>query len=177
MDFYPSTGAIEIDLRQEFHETLFGAHDEIPKGQIVIFRRMRRKTGIVYPSEEADLLASPAVNPYTHQGPSSNYPDNWAFGEKFLFDDQLIKIYRSYPVMVENMNNIIAISPGAIPTGVTYFYMEHWVMPSIYDKIVELVIDQDGIPVSPLKKFVKYSIKSAEKFRSDNGRICYWRCT
>lgn len=176
-NFYPNTMPdSEVDLREQMQALFYGTSSEIPKGQTVIFRKMRRKSGIVWPVEENDLEITPAINSLTHQGPTPTYPDNWAFGEKFLFDDQLVRTYHSRPIVVEAMNGTMPLPLGVVPLGTTYFYLEYWVMPSIYDKIIELVINEQGVPVSPIKQFMKYHIHSAEPFRSDNGRIEFWRC-
>lgn len=164
----------EIDLRKEFEQLLFGSSTEIPKGQLVIFRRMRRKSGIVYPVKDDDLQLAPGVDSLTHDGPKT-YKDNWAFGERFLFDDQLIKVYRGYAVILEGQQQVSQLSPGQFAIGPAFFYIQAWVMPSLFDKILELITDKDGNAVSPLAIFKRHTIKTAERFRSDNGRLEYWR--
>lgn len=174
MNFYPRSNKGEIDLRKELHELLFGSPTEVAKGQYVVFRRMRRKSGVVYPSGEDDLVWSPARDPYTFQG-SKDYINPWSEGEKYLFDDQMIKKYSSYPTKFEGTQTIVPIDPGNIPAGIVYHYVESWVMPSIWDKLIEVVVNEEGIPISPIKMLKSYSIKSAEMFRSDKGRIEYFR--
>ncbi len=178
INFYPESygNRKEIDLRKELHETLFGGLHETEKGQIVIFRRMRRKPGITYPVTEDDLQISPSQDKFSHHAPRE-HPDNWSFGERFLFDDRLIKLYRSWPISIENTNTLTQIDPGWLPGGLAFYYLEAWTMPSVYDKIIEVVRDMDGVPVSPLRLERKYSVKSAEAFRSDSGRVEFWRLT
>ena len=43
------------------------------------------------------------------------------------------------------------------------------------DKIIELVLDDEGKPVAPYTKIEMYRIAVAEPFRDQLGRIEYWR--
>jgi hypothetical protein len=177
--FNTKNGVREIDLRKEFEGFLDGDRWDLPKKQLIIFRKMRRQEGIYYPLKESDLQASPAIRQST-SSTDHVYPNAWSESEKFLFDDYFVYGYkrdlRGYDEkeMPQPFSQLI--------TGLYFYYFEAHVMPSRFDRIIEPVIDPDGNIVSPIRPAMVYDIQDAYPFRSDatendyNSRIEFWRC-
>ena len=159
MEFWPTT----TEFGSEFNKLI----DSI--GHYVIFRKMRRKEGVLIPFTEDDLEKSPTVDDTYDSGDMGRH-DYYARGEKFLFDDQIIKAYRR------------PLSGGDVPLqygddlGATYFYyFKADVYPSRFDKIIEMKLE-GGRPVSPITPILYLDIREAYPYQADpSGDIVYWR--
>ena len=57
-----------------------------------------------------------------------------------------------------------------------FFYVEYFVEPSVGDYVVEVVRNTEGVITPPGERQGLFKIIKAEAFRSDTGRIEYWRC-
>ena len=55
------------------------------------------------------------------------------------------------------------------------FYLEYSDTVSPGDFVIEISLDNDGVPVQPVERLKVYDIISADHFRADNGRVEYWR--
>ena len=164
---------IEIDLRKEFQEILYGSELSIPKGQLAILRRMQWKDPSVYPIYESDLVLSPSYNELTKE-PDVAIPSHWSDREKFLYTEEWIVVYTATQFNVPEREDYRPW--GQVATQYRFFYMEHQVWPSQFDKIIEPAHDGEGNLISPVRAFWTHAISKTEPFRDDYGRICYWRC-
>ena len=172
MEYYPSNRSLEIDLREELNKTLYGSSNELAKGQFAILRRMRRKDGVSYPISEENLQKCPCTeNPDLEA--DRVVKCQWCYGERFLFDDEFIVTYRASKFNYVDMERPKGY--GNLAISLAFFYCEHTIMPSRFDKIIEPMIDYDGNVISPIEVKVKHNIEMADAFRSDNGRIEFWR--
>lgn len=149
-----SSSGGEIDLREELHNLLFGASDETAKGRIGLLRRMRRDSN-------GNLVNCPCRDEITNE-PDKDYFCRTCWGMGYLWDEETITYFKDDDTMRKEE---------------VYFYLEYTVEPSDEDYIILIVRDEDGVPEAPVGREGKvYKIIKAEPFRSDTGRIEYWRC-
>jgi hypothetical protein len=158
----------EPDMRFELDATLRGIFPEIPKAQILVFRQMQR-------DNYKRLIPCACVDAVTHE------PDKDTFcplceGEGHYWNEVLVEGYR----------HIIATTTGfasqerQLPTGLINlpmmnFYTRHNKVFTIDDRLIELYLDAEGVPEMPYRRKQLYTISSALDFRSDYGRLEYWR--
>jgi hypothetical protein len=169
LDLYTSaTTGSEIDLRDEFHKFLYGGGREIAKGQRGILRKMNRDT-------DGKLVSCPCVSELTGESDRDS-PCPYCFGEGFLWVEQWVVYYKEVVGRRERKaKNWSMEIPGNINVQMAYFYLEYGVIPSLYDKIIEVDRDEDGVVLNPIDRIKKFSIGVVEPLRSDNGRVEYFR--
>jgi len=157
----------EIDLRAEIKELLYGSNKEIAKGQIGLLRRMRLD------SNEKKILCT-CVDELTHE-PDKDTFCPICFGEGFLWDEEYITFYK---VVISSSEGLVRkddhLKGGISNIPYSFFYVEYFVNPTRYDKLIELEKDLEG-GVSRYRRVAAYNISFAEDFRSDSGRVEYWR--
>jgi hypothetical protein len=165
---WPLTGGKEIDLRLEMQRFLFGSAFEEAKGQPGVLRRMRR-------DDNGDLIPCECINSKTRE-PDVDVPCEYCWSEGFLWDEEWVTWYKVQIKIRQGLPKQQAPSqPGIIEIPMMFFYVQHHVLPTVNDKIVEVELDVDGDVVLPCVRKNIYRIGTAEAFRSDNGRIEYWR--
>ena len=167
-------GGIEIDLRKELNSFMFGSHTEIPKGQLYVLRSMKTKDGIIYPVKEADLFTCECKTLFENE-PELDYRCNICDGEGYLFVDRFVTAYKTSRFNYQDIEKYEAF--GKLTTAMSMFYIESVETVSRFDKIIEPVIDGQGRVASPIRIQRRNNIHMAERFRSDNGRTEYWRCS
>lgn len=168
-DIWPVTRTgNEIDLRVEFYRFLYGFGNEIPKGQVGILRRMRT-------DDSGDLIPCACVDSLTNE-PDRDTLCPYCLGEGLLWDEEWIVYYKMMVASHEGMvRKDKTEKPGISNIPYAFFYVEHDVNPTRKDKIVEVVRDTNGNVIRPYQREAINTIATAEPFKSDLGRIEYWR--
>lgn len=166
---YPdSSGRSEIDMRKEFRRFLYGYGPEIPKGQKGILRRMRL-------DDNGDRIKCDCVDSITHE-PDKDYFCPYCDGEGYLWDEEWIVYYKILTSSDQGLaRKNKPFSFGVLNVEYTYFFVEHFINPTRYDKIVEVEKELSGLPENPYVRRAKYTIATAQPFRSDSGRVEFWR--
>jgi len=169
LSLYPViSGAKEIDLRLEFRRFLYGHGREIPKGQRGLLRRMRR-------DDDGALVVCSCVDEITRE-PDKDTKCPYCLGEGYLWDEEWITFYK---VIVSSNEGLVRKDrkekAGVANIPYAFFYVEHHVDPTRYDKIVEVERDLDGSAAIPYRRTAVFDIATAQPFRSDRGRVEYWR--
>ena len=158
----------EVDLRQEFYEFLFGSPTEVPKGRPGILRRMRE-------DDDGELVVCPCVDEKTGE-PDRDTICPYCWGEGYLWDEEWVTFYK---MIVSSHEGLVRknqpYKPGMSNIPFVFFYLEYDVVPGSFDKIVEVSLDTEGVISLPYTREAIYPIATAEAFRSDNGRVEYWR--
>lgn len=144
----------ELDLRAELQRTLYGAPDETPKGRTGLLRVMRLDS-------DGNPTKCPCRDTITDE-PDKDFYCRVCLGMGFLWDERKIVYYRD--------------DDSKSKKDEVYFYLEHTDNPARWDYIIELKLDGDGSVIEPEERDLFYKIEYAEAFRSDRGRIEYWRC-
>lgn len=145
----------EIDLRQEMSNLLYGASDEIAKGRQGLLRVAR------IDSTTGEPIKCPCRDEITDE-PDLEFYCRTCLGMGFLWDERKIVYYKD--------------DDSVSKKDESYFYMEYDENPARRDWIIEVQLDQDGEPIEPVTRELFYKTLTAEAFRSDLGRIEYWRC-
>jgi len=159
----------EIDLRQEFYEFLYGSPTEVAKGRPAILRRMRRDS-------DGNLVRCPCVDELTGE-PDKDTFCPYCWGEGSLFDEEWITVYKMLVSTHEGMvRKNQPHEPGVSNIPFVFFYCEYFISPTRQDRIIEVSLDTSGRVVTPIVREAIYTIATPEAFRSDNGRVEYWRC-
>jgi len=163
-----TTSGSEIDLRQAFYNRLYGSATEVAKGRVGLLRRMRL-------DKDSKRVVCSCVDEKTGEPDKDTYcPYCW--GEGYLWDEEWITYYK---VLVSSHEGLVrknqAHKAGVSNTPFVFFYLEYQIAPTRYDKIVEVALDVDGNLATPYTREAIYPIATAEAFRSDNGRVEYWR--
>lgn len=165
LNIYGNTSASEIDLRKEFEDFLMGRGVEKGKAQHVVLRKFRK--------ENNSLIKCSCVDPKT-QEPDVDVLCPYCWGEKYLFDDLFKLAYKTnaYEYMDTEKNK----RPGVHVISISLFYFQHSIEPTRDDKIIELMFNVDGTIKTPYEMKIKHNIHMAEAYRSDQGRVEFWRC-
>jgi len=166
--FYSSTSSTEPSMRDELDNTFDGVFPEVAKKQQAVLRRMRR-------TDTGELIPCPCVDELTKE------PDRDTFcpvcgGEGFLWDETWLDVYKIVirsDVGLAGKEDLFA--PGLMNVPLVLFYTRSTVDVSEQDKLVELVLDDEGEVVTPYERRELYRIGTAIDFRSDNGRLEYWK--
>ena len=150
----------EIDLRQELKEIFFGSEVEIEKGRKGLLRKMRRDS-------DGNLINCVCRDKIT-KDPDRDYHCRFCKGWGYYWDEYEVTYFRndaSYS-KASGQNNEYAKD---------YFYLQHTVDITSDDYLIILNNDTEGDIVVPTERFKYFKIFSADAFRSDYGRIEYWR--
>jgi len=158
----------EPDLRFELDATLRGIFPEIPKAINMLLRKMRRDT-------DSKLIKCSCVDLVTHE------PDIDTFcpichGEGNLWDETLVEGYKQ---TIGSTQSLVAderqLKSGIINVQSINFYTRYDTVYTQEDKLVELYLTVDGEIVIPYRRKKIYVINTTLDFRSDYGRLEYWK--
>lgn len=166
-DFY-KTSRTEIDLRTEFSNTIYGTVKEIPKGQKGLLRRFRKDS-------DGKKIKCPCVNRVTGE-PFKESLCSYCRSEKYLWDETSIDFYFSQvPTDSQLSSQDILRQPGVMNTPIYVFYIPSTFDLTSDDKIVRLVLDNEGVPVVPNKRLEIFKITALRDMRLDFGRLEFWK--
>jgi hypothetical protein len=165
---YPSSGSTEPDMRKELKNTMEGHYPEIAKGQKALLRKMRINSS-------GDYIGCPCVDKVTKE------PDKDVFcpvchGEGKLWDESYINVYKV--LLKSDVGNVyreVLSAPGLNSASMAKFFCKSSVAITSKDKIVELVLNNEGKASQPLERRALYKIVAAVDHRADNGRLEYWK--
>lgn len=166
--FYSTGASSEPNMRQEMENTLDGSFPEITKKQIVVLRKMRRDSA-------GNLTQCPCVDILTKE------PDLDTFcpichGEAYIWDEIFMDAYK---VVIRSSVGLAAkeeiFKAGLVNIPIVSFYTRFSTPVTSDDKVVELIVDNDGDPVRPYKREFLYRIGTLIDFRLDGGKIEYWK--
>lgn len=168
--FYSSaTSGGEPNMRQELIDMFDGKNPQIPKAQIGVLRRMRR-------DERHHIIACPCVDIVTKEPDKDRYCPI-CYGEGAYWDEVELQYYA---VPAERRDLSLAIKdtlepPGLINVPTVVFYIRYDSHIHLGDKMVRLETDLEGVPIEPRQRRGIFKINSLWDFRSDRGKIEYWK--
>jgi len=166
--FPVGSGGNEIDLREEFRRLLYGFGQELPKGQKGILRRMRI-------DDDGNKIQCSCVDELTHE-PDKDFACPYCLGEGYYWDEEWITYYKTLVSSNEGLVRKNQLEKGGITNiPFAFFYLEYQVSPTVYDRIIEVERELSGDPNTPYVRSALFGISTAQSFRSDQGRIEYWR--
>jgi hypothetical protein len=162
---YP--GRTEPDMRLELNNMFDGVFPEVAKSQPTILRKMRRTNGV--------LNKCTCITPNTQEPDRDNFCP-FCHGEGSLWDEMWIDTYcvdtgsGASGALSDKM-----ITPGIMNEPVVIFYLRSRVDITTDDRIVQVILDTEGLPVRPYRRKKLYRIGNLVDFRSDNGKLEYWK--
>jgi hypothetical protein len=158
---YPtSSSGKELNLRTEFYRTLFGAVDEEAKGREGLLRKMRRDS-------DGNPIRCVCRDIVTDE-PDKDYYCRYCLGMGYYWDEIKIIYFR-------NDNSFRKREGKNEEFEGDDFFLQYDVEVTPADYIVTVILDTEGNPSSPITRNKFFKILSADSFRSDNGRIEFWR--
>jgi len=168
ISFYGSITSGEPNMRQELINFFDGNFPEIAKAQNGLLRRMNRDSnGNLIPCNCVDIVT---------KEPDKDRFCPVCFSEGYVWSEENLQIYRK--LESTSTGNALKDSlrePGLINIPLIVFYIRYDADITRDDKIVRLILSEAGSPVEPYQRQGIYRINSAWDFRSDNGKLEYWK--
>ncbi len=160
----------DINLREEFSQTIRGNGTEAARGIPGIYRRMRRDSN-------NNLIPCYQCRKVGVQGSSKAHVCDACLGAGFLWDETWIQYYSApgYSAGRSKSNLKQGIEIGPLETNLEVIYLEAGVIPDVYDQIISVVLDAEGGILQPYQRRNAYDIRAIDEYRLDNGRLEYWR--
>ncbi len=171
--FYGTNRQTEPNMRAELEATFDGLFPEIAKAQPIVLRLARRDS-------DNDLIPCQCVDILTHEPDRDTFCPT-CFGEGFLWDETLTDTYK---VIIRSSVGLSSkedlIKPGLTNIPLVSFFFRYNIPITfkddlISDKVVEILLDKAGDAVRPFQRERLYRIGTAIDFRSDNGKLEYWK--
>lgn len=165
---YKGIRRTEPDMRREMNNTLDGIFPEISKKQPIILRRMRKDAN-------GHLVKCDCVDEVTKEPDKDTYCP-FCQGDGHYWDENYIDAYKvslsgdEAKALGERL-----IGPGLLNIPLMVFYTRSTVDINITDKIVEMSLDKEGQVAKPIHRNQLYRIGEVVDYRSDNGRLEYWK--
>ena len=152
--------SLELDLRTEIHELLYGSTGEIAKGKIGLLRKMRADTN-------GDLMRCPCRNKITDE-PDRDSFCRFCHNHGYFWDETQIVYYKNDDSFRKREGKTQEYEGDL-------FYLEYSEDISPHDFIIEILLDSTGQPAQPVQRLKTYDILSADQFRADYGRTEFWQ--
>ena len=154
----------EIDLRDEMDNILFGENDGPRHGNLILIRNMRRDadgypTRCVCSSNQTTVEADPDCS--------------YCLGEGYLWDENWAWTFWMYAGADSGFVRYIRMPPGEIKADYKIFFFRYNTNIANGDKIVEVILDDEGDVALPYVREAIYKPQTLAKRRLDNGRAEY----
>ena len=154
----------EIDLRAEFIKTFEGSQQEISKKQPCLIRDMRKDAN-------GNKISCPCVHPDTKE-PEKERLCPFCLGEGYLWDEKPSFLYKLLKTPKE-----VQFAPGLTNVPLVIFYMRHDADIEEDDKLIQLVLDDEGKIVQPVQRKNVFNIQNVEELRLDTARLEFKKIT
>lgn len=164
----------EIDLREEMKLMLEGNEYYPRRGHWVLLRRMDTRQRCFCWNKKPKGTDSFNEDKGKYNEPTLRCPI--CNGEGWVYEDepQLARRMLVSPAIglagSEQMSDI-----GWMNINYIVFYMQYFVNPKRGDKVIEINLTDDALPIKPYSMREMYRIAVAEPFRDQSGRIEFWR--
>jgi hypothetical protein len=155
-----SNRGIELDLRKEMKELLYGSGGEVAKGKVGLLRKMRLDSN-------GDLVRCPCRNKITDE-PDRDFFCRYCHGHGYFWDEYEIVYYKNDDSFRKREGKVQEYEGDM-------FFLQYTEDLSPHDFIIEIVLDKNGVPVQPVQRLKVYDIMSSDQFRADYGRVEFWQ--
>ena len=168
-NFYgSSTTGSEANMRNELIYTLDGRSPEIAKGQPGLLRKMRRDS-------DNKLIPCECVDSITRE-PDKDRFCPICFGDGNKWDETNITFYRVLTASEDsNTMRDTLEAVGLLNVPLVVFYIRYSAAITEEDKVIQIDLDNDGSASSPTQRQAIYRVNSLWDYRSDNGKLEYWK--
>ncbi len=163
----------EPNLRNEFSNTFDGLFPETAKKQKFVLRIMRSDTN-------SNLIKCSCVDKLTGE-PDKDTFCPICFGEGFLWDEIFADGYKVMirsSVGLSTKQELFSAGLTNIPLVSIFFRYDiplNIINDQFPDKVVEIMRDLEGNIIRPYKRQRIYRIGTAIDFRSDHGKVEYYK--
>ena len=156
-----SSGTPEIDLRAEYDTLIYGDDGEIAHGHLLVIRHMRRDA-------QGKKIDCTCKQKFTGEAE----PDcPYCLGEAYLWDEKWYVGRSQYLGSDGGLGNRYRFTPpGEIRTDTKVFFLRYDTPIRYGDKIIEMLLDEEGDPVVPYVRESIYKPQTINRLRSDHGR-------
>tara|TARA_Y100000310_G_scaffold342279_1_gene444816 strand:+ start:754 stop:1362 length:609 start_codon:yes stop_codon:yes gene_type:complete len=162
------SGSTEPDLRQELWNMFNGVYPEVSKAQTGLIRRMTRDAS-------GNLTPCPCVDSMTGE-PDKDRFCPICFGEGYLWEESYIQFYRTLTgSSPRNTHRDNLVPPGLINIPLVVFYIKYNNTIGETDKVVLVNVDVEGNVIEPATRTAIYSFDAIWDYRSDRGRLEYYK--
>lgn len=160
----------DISIRDEVSDTLHGNDFQLPRGRWGILRRLRR-------DENHQFIDCPQCKKRGVHAPSTNTFCDVCFGEGYTWDEEWVIYYKWSGALRESNRHGYKDygEAGYVENKTAVAYLEYNTHPSMGDKLIEVVSDQEGKIVDPYIRKTIWDIRFLDELILDNGRNEYWR--
>lgn len=156
----------EINLRNELLSMFYGTAQEIAKSHKALLRRIRL-------DDKGERIKCPCVDSVTNE-PDTDYYCPVCLGERYLWDEYLLNCYL---VADTSIQSVKSKAVGLVTTHDGYIYLQYDIVVKIWDKIADLNLDLEGVPVQPIKRIRVWQITNVLDYRADNGKMEFIKLT
>jgi len=167
---YYSAGSVssEPNMRQELINTLDGYFPEVSKAHPALLRKMRR-------DDDGVLIECACVDPVTREPDKDRYCPI-CLGEGYYWDEENVSVY-SVPVDSSRRAPLkdVIYEAGLLNIDLVVFYLRYSTDITTKDKIIKIRLKQDGSIYTPYERKEVYRIGALWEYRSDNGKLEYWK--
>lgn len=163
-DFYSSSGK-EINLRNEFNNTIYGSTQEIPKGQKGLLRKFTRDSF-------NKLIPCYCVSSVTGE-PDKESRCSSCLGEGNIWIEEYVEFYHARVSTESSFIQDNLYQPGMLNTQLEIFYISSSFNLTKDDKIVLLTLDKQGL--SSLIRARIFRISELRDMRLDDGKLEFWK--
>jgi len=160
----------EISMRDELHIIFHGNNYEPPRARWGLFRQVKR---------DKDL--HPVICPHCRkigvQDHSKNHICQYCLGVGYLWEESWIKFYQ-WPgrgAASSSGGKKKYIDYGVLETNSHVIYLEIGFQPTVLDKLIQILLDDEGEPIKPIQRSHMYDIRAVDHYRLDNARTEYYR--
>lgn len=153
--------ASEVDLRQHLDE-LFFDHNGHRHSQPTVIRHLRR-------ASDGSKIACECKEQFSGEAD----PDcSYCLGEGWLWDEAWYLCRSQWATSEGGRGHTFKhVMPGQIRSDIKQFFFRYDVPIKYGDKIVEMLLDDEGNVVVPYIREAIYKPQTINRQRSDNGRV------
>jgi hypothetical protein len=163
-DLGPKVTQKELDLRKEVKDTFKGSIYEIPKSFKVMLRKFRRNAN----NYRVPCSCNVAKEGQGHQKCTI------CLGEGYLWDEHYMEVFKvDIGSDQEKAGASLITEIGRTKKQFCKFYVQSSIVINYEDRVIELELDEAGVPVKPEKRKINWTINTLNEKRSDTGRIEY----
>lgn len=168
MIWNPYKRRTEIDSRQEMINSIEGVYPETVKAQRAVLRKMRRDIN-------NQLIKCSCVDRITQEPDKDNFCP-FCFGDGNLWDEVFMDII---PHFIEQSNSQVKgedlTQAGLHNISLMVFYTRYSEIITKDDKVVQLVLTNEGKITDPPKRNKIFRIVRPVDYRLESGRLEYWK--
>lgn len=160
----------DLSIREEVEDVVYGTSGEMGRGQLGIYRRIRRDQN----GQKIHCLQCKRQGVRGASGVCDR-----CFGVGFLWDEEWVTYYHSAGLRTSTTQpqSRVLTAGGWVETNQAIVYLLKDVRPRLGDSLIEVRLTDEGEVVLPYIREKGWQFTALHEFRLDHGRLEYWRLT